>query len=495
MKALAGFRRRREPVVYEVRLEIDIAVVGDYDEWLRDHVREMLAFPGFQNATVYRANDLAGNHRAARVVVYEVRSQRELKSYLRTHAPRMRKAGVRRFGSQFSATRRILPASQYSLPAELTVLYDQQDISGGLPVCGNCLQPVPGRYCVNCGQEDRTFMLSLGELVYDFIGDIFNFDSRFFRTLRPMLFQPGLLTVEYIRGRRQHYLPPVRMYIFVSLVFFFASALLVNFSFSDEFNDDVRAELNGDSSRAKVPGIVTTRELTGEERARAQQALQETEKKLGLPAGTLQLPGESSAEAALPDEAADETEREDDDVAQARTFGSNGPNIRFDKGEVDVSGFGGGDFEARLERGAKAMSEDPRVFVDAVMQQIPTMMFLFLPLIALVLKLLYVGSGRYYVEHLIFTLHLHSAVFVLLLLWLLFEELQEHVVALLPLSFWVAFAMYVYIPVYLYRSLRCVYGEGHFFTVFKYTLLFFSYVIAMATTFTLTVLFTFYLQT
>lgn len=497
MKALAILKRRREPVIYEVRLEVDAAIVGDYDEWLRDHVREMLSLPGFQAANVYRGADLTEDHRAVRVAVYEVRSRRELDSYLRTHAPRMRKEGITRFGNRFAASRRILPLSQYELPDGLAVLYTRQDISNGLPVCGNCHQPVPGRFCMNCGQEDRTYMLSLGELLYDFIGDIFNFDSRFFRTLWPMLFRPGMLTAEYIRGRRQHYLPPVRMYIFASLIFFFASALLVDFSFTDELNEELRAEMNDNPPDTPASDVLVTRNLTEEEREKARQALRETESALGLPAGTLQLPATDNETGDLEtsepaDTSQDEAEPPRDRVVPAG--GYTGPNIFIGNGDAKISGFGGGNFEARLERGAEALRDDPRGFADAVMQQIPAMMFLFLPLIALVLKLLYIGSGRYYVEHLIFTLHFHSAVFVMVLLWLLFEELTKHVAALQPLSFWVTLAVYLYIPVYLYRSLRSVYGQGHLFTAFKYTLLFFSYIIAAATTFTFTLIYTFYVQ-
>lgn len=492
MKALAILKRRRDPVIYEVRLVVDAAVVGDYDEWLRDHVREMLALPGFQSANVYRGADLTEDHRAVRVAVYEVRSRRELDSYLHTHAPRMRKEGIALFGNRFTATRRILPLSQYVLPRDLSVLYTRQDISGGLPVCGNCHQPVSGRFCANCGQEDRTYMLSLGELVYEFVGDTFNFDSRFFRTMGPMLFRPGVLTTDYIRGRRQHYLPPVRMYIFVSLIFFFASALLVNFGFTDEMNEELRAELNDNPTDKPAPDDLATREITEEERAKARKVLSETESALGLPAGTLQLP---TTDNETPEEAgASRTETGSHSQQSIPAGDYQGPNIFIGNDETKVTGFGDGDFEARLERGADAFRDDPRAFADAVMQQIPAMMFLFLPLIALVLKVLYIGSGRYYVEHLVFTLHFHSAVFVMVLMWLLFEESAEYVAALQPLSFWVTLAVYLYIPVYLYRSLRCVYGQGHLFTVFKYTLLFFSYIIAAATTFVLTLLYTFYLQ-
>src|SRR5690606_15431377 len=94
------------------------------------------------------------------------------------------------------------------------------------------------------------------------------------------------------------------------------------------------------------------------------------------------------------------------------------------------------ELEERLERGARGVSEDPARFVQTVLQQVPTAMLFFLPLIALVLKVLYLFSGRYYVEHLIFTLHFHSAAFVLLLLWMLYGMVEPLSRFLQELSGW-----------------------------------------------------------
>lgn len=52
------------------------------------------------------------------------------------------------------------------------------------------------------------------------LGDIFAFDTRFWRTLRPLVTRPGALTVEYLEGRRQPYVPPLRAYVFASVLFF-----------------------------------------------------------------------------------------------------------------------------------------------------------------------------------------------------------------------------------------------------------------------------------
>lgn len=496
MKALALLRRLRpvvRPVVYEVRLEIDPAIVSDFDDWLLSHVREMLAFPGFQSASVHRATDLGENHRAVRLAVYEVRSRRDLDSYLHTHAARMRKEGVARFSTQFTASRRILPADDYALPEGFAPLYGENEISGGLPVCSNCHEPVAGRFCANCGQEDRTFLLSLGELGYDFVGDLFNFDSRFFRTLRPLIARPGLLTVEYVRGRRQQYLPPVRMYIFISLIFFFVIALITDQQFGEGFNAAVQEEIGNDTGLT-VDGLDT---LSPEERAEVERGIGEAETALGLPPGSLKVmqpPPEEPVEdrpaatTSTSEPAPEETPAEEASGEPAK------PGIKFNGGDISVEGLGSEAMEERFERGVRAVKRNPQAFAQAVLQQIPSALFIFLPLIALVLKLLYIGTGRYYVEHLIFTLHYHSAVFVLLLLWLLYGELAIVWSALDTLSGWIAAALWLYLPYYLYRSMRTVYGQGRFFTVVKFTALLLAYFIAVTTMLVLTLLYTLYMQ-
>lgn len=424
----------------------------DFDDWLLDHVREMLAFPGFQAARIFRGTDLTEANKVLRVVSYELRTRRELDSYLHTHAARMRADGLKRFGKQMSASRRIVPADSYAVPEGLDVLFGNADISGGHPICANCHQPVEGRFCAACGQEDRTYLLSVRDLAMDFFGELFNFDSRFFRSMLPLLFRPGLLTLEYIRGRRQLYFPPVKLYVFISLVFFFTATLLTDIDigkgdvlFNGDFEQTDAREWNSLNENEQQDVLDDLARLSEEHNVI-----------LPLREGIALLGPESRGEQAVrPD---------------------NGGNI-----QVSIPG-ASEEFTERVERGARVFKNDPELLLKTLTEQIPATMFVFLPLIALLLKLLYPLSGRYYVEHLIYTLHLHSAVFVILLSWLLFGELAEWVSPLQRISGWVTAAVWIYMPVYLYRSLRRVYGQGHFVTSLKFFLLTVAYTIALGMT-------------
>ncbi len=113
----------------------------------------------------------------------------------------------------------------------------------GRASCANCGTPLRGRFCSACGQEDRDpARVSVGELVSDWLGDVFTFDSRLFRTLGPLVRKPGFLTREYLAGRRMRYVPPLRLFIFISLIMFLVMGLTgVRFSWQVTSGDKVLA--------------------------------------------------------------------------------------------------------------------------------------------------------------------------------------------------------------------------------------------------------------
>ncbi|WP_129715742.1 DUF3667 domain-containing protein [Pedobacter sp. SYP-B3415] len=86
--------------------------------------------------------------------------------------------------------------------------------------CLNCGEHVEKHYCSNCGQPNIELKEPFWHFISHSIGHYFHFDSKFFQTLVPLLTKPGQVTLDYIAGKRARYLPPVSMYIFVSIVYF-----------------------------------------------------------------------------------------------------------------------------------------------------------------------------------------------------------------------------------------------------------------------------------
>lgn len=96
-------------VLYEVTLRVERAIADEYRTWLHEHVREMLALPGFLDARLSAVDDPApGDDATVFCCHYRLQDAAALEAYLRDHAPRMRADGQQRFGARFSAQRRVM---------------------------------------------------------------------------------------------------------------------------------------------------------------------------------------------------------------------------------------------------------------------------------------------------------------------------------------------------------------------------------------------------
>ena len=91
--------------------------------------------------------------------------------------------------------------------------------------CLNCGAELTGRYCANCSQAADVHVPSTGELLHDALEGITHSDSRLWRTLYLLWFKPGKLTQEFVAGRRTAYLPPFRLYLVLSILFFLVASM------------------------------------------------------------------------------------------------------------------------------------------------------------------------------------------------------------------------------------------------------------------------------
>ena len=92
--------------------------------------------------------------------------------------------------------------------------------------CLNCNYVVENKFCPNCGQENTETRQSFHYLFTHFIEDLTHYDGSFWKTIKGLLFKPGYLTKTYLEGKRKKFVPPVKLYIFISFVTFFLPTLL-----------------------------------------------------------------------------------------------------------------------------------------------------------------------------------------------------------------------------------------------------------------------------
>ncbi|MDA0666939.1 MAG: DUF3667 domain-containing protein [Planctomycetota bacterium] len=121
--------------------------------------------------------------------------------------------------------------------------------------CPNCLAVATHAFCPQCGQATHGFRASFRDLIADFFNVWFGAESRSWRSLWLLFRKPGALCLEYQKGRRQRYVPPLRLYLFMSVLL-----LLVAKCQGDLHNDSIFSV--GSATSADVPDLDA--EMVGE---------------------------------------------------------------------------------------------------------------------------------------------------------------------------------------------------------------------------------------
>ncbi|MCH8334502.1 MAG: DUF3667 domain-containing protein [Proteobacteria bacterium] len=360
----------------------------------------------------------------------------------------MRQSVIDRFAGRFEASGRVL--------RHIDIAEDKQK---PVEVCLNCGTKLDGQYCGNCGQRATSRLISVWELLRDAVGDLLELDSRLWRTLVPLVIRPGQLTRDYLEGRRARVMPPFRMYLVLSILFF-----LVAFF-------DPREEL-GILFEPQAPAATDSEENANNADAIREEVL-----------GDLAEEGIIVVDPGGTDTAGDAAEDDDEEP------GSNCDLDDFDSADLP-RWLASRLTEERLQVTCdRVIADDGRAFVNKLLDNVPAALFVLLPLMALVLKILYPLSKRFYVEHLLFVVHYHSFVFLILSLQLLFTRLGTLFRVPEPAVDITVFAALLYVPVYLYKALRRVYEQGRLFTILKFLILTFAYFAGLIIMFSLVALF------
>jgi hypothetical protein len=89
-------------------------------------------------------------------------------------------------------------------------------------ICLNCNTPLrpEDNYCPNCGQENNTHTIPVKHIILETFEDFFHFDTKLWNTVKTTFTRPGQITADYLEGKRARYVPPVKLYIFISFIFF-----------------------------------------------------------------------------------------------------------------------------------------------------------------------------------------------------------------------------------------------------------------------------------
>ena len=291
--------------------------------------------------------------------------------------------------------------------------------------CMNCGAPLAGAYCSSCGQETRIETPTVREFVREFVQDQMALEGKLWRTLKVLVTKPGGLTLDYISGRRQCYIRPLRLYLALSVVFFAISGL---------FSHPVW--LQGNPGDENKPVFKSARDASPRDEAGQ-----------SVPAGVASPAPAASSKS-------DATKPKDDAFDEARDFKTGYPLL-----------------DARIQKYfSQTQKQAGAQISSAINNDAPVAMFFLLPLFAGLLRLAYLRHHLRYGVHLLFSLHYHAFVFLDLLL-------QE-----IPWPSIVSAVLNIAIAAYLVIALRRVYGGGWWPTGFRVAALLLVYSILIGVT-------------
>lgn len=383
------------------------------------------------------------------------------------------------------------PRARKSRPAAL-----RPDTPEG--VCANCETDLQGPVCHSCGQLADEYHRPVRGLLGELIEGFFALDGRVARTLPNLLARPGRVTRDYLKGKRARYMPPFRLYIIASLIFFLLVPGIDQLTdgvadgaagFSDAMNEDLPSPgVIRERIESQLEASVAAGEMTQEEADQALAGLGQ----IGLsPADPPAGPADADALQAAPDAntaAGDETERSADGAADVA--GRDGP-VEGEAGGFEIGPgvdpdevrrfFAPEDFGEAASTSALPLpvrrylgerfaevTGDPGGWAEAAADWVPRIMFVMVPIYALLLSLTYAWRRRFFFfDHLIVSLHFHSALFLAMSVGLLIG------------GGWAFAALLVYSNLYLYRLHRVVYERGRFSSVLRTLVLDIAYLVVM----------------
>jgi len=271
--------------------------------------------------------------------------------------------------------------------------------------CLNCGTIVAGKFCQQCGQENIEVKESFIQIVYHFIEDITHFDGKLIKTLQYLITKPGFLTKEYVTGKRASYIHPIRMYLFISAIFFL-------FIFSGE-QKIVDVDTKQSNSSKIVFGDSTYGTIAAYDSAQSKLPKQKKDKWL---------------------------------------------TSKLIKQQILIN---------------NKYGNDQNKILDAVLENFKhnfsKILYLSLPIFAFFLWVLYKSNKSYYfADHMIFSIHLYCAYFIIIFIFTLLEIIVKFFT---PSTGILDFIYFVSLLFYFYKAVRNYYGQSRKKTLLKFFLI------------------------
>ncbi len=327
--------------------------------------------------------------------------------------------------------------------------------------CLNCRYVVQDRFCPNCGQENTDTRKTFYHLFVHFFEDLTHYENAFWKTIRNLLFKPSALTKEYLSGKRLSYLAPVRLYIFISFVTFFAFAIIPD---SEEKSDGNFIKINETGKKA----------IEQEKNADYQRRVKKVDQMLQMGAINQKEADSIKKEIAI---ASNKMAKKSFMNFGYKSVEEIDSLYKYGKGEDEMS-----EIEYTLARKAQLVNENNtgdeigHKFKESFIHNFPKVLFIYMPIFAVFLWLFHNKKRWYYFDHGIFTLHYFSFLLLIALLLFILNRLFSSVLGadnakmIVQILYSCGFLWMFY---YFFPAHHRFYGESRTVSFFKSIFLFF----------------------
>jgi hypothetical protein len=278
----------------------------------------------------------------------------------------------------------------------------------------NCGHQGHGKYCSECGQDYAELKKPFKDLVKD-VFDLINLDERIFRSIGPFLLKPGFLSGEYLKGRRKKYISPFRLFLLMSLIFFFLAQATSKRYASNSDEDWV--QIKTDTSDVVITDDSLAIEL----------------------------------------------------LSNDSIFGVRVDSLASRKSMRKA------DRNRHIRESAVQALTNKNLFIQGFFETISYSLFLLMPIFALLLKLLFIRRRVFYIEHLIFSIHMHAFALLVLSIMILLSRITGENNEFISV-------MLILIPVYFTGGMKRFYQQSYLKIILKEFILIFFYILILIIT-------------
>lgn len=337
-------------------------------------------------------------------------------------------------------------------------------------ICLNCGHPVEERFCPHCGQENIESRQPFHFLFTHFIEDFTHYDGQFWRTIQYLFTRPGLLTKEYLAGKRQLYVAPVKLYIFISFLTFFLPNILPHAKEEAEKPSHIKKETKAKNPKELSKDIVKDLQKEG---VLSHESATTTQKALD----TLKALDTTKIKAAQEKtEIFDNTfDAKDESIMNANTIKQYDSILAKDKTGIYS-------LMRPLAKKAFSLKEEGyskhqiwEKYKENFIHTIPKALFVYLPIFAFFLWLFHNKKKWWYFDHGIFTLHYFSFLLLAILVFIVGERITSFLPGnnLLTLLYILAcMGLGLYMTIYFFVAHHRVYETKKRISILKGSLLF-----------------------